>query len=338
MRTPNAQSEKDKRPYSAVAKKRRMKTSHSLTIIAATLILASTHALAQQTHVAGYKIDLGISIGTDGIGIDISTPINDMLSLRAGFTGLPHFQVPATFTFGDNGAGAEYNQETSTEKMIDMLRNTTGLEVDDKITMLATPTWKAARVLLDVKPLQNRHWHFTAGMYLSPRTVATVANAPADASTITSVSIYNYLYDQAALGQPLISMGDFDLYSPAIQDRILRHGRLGVPVGTFPDGSEYILYPSKEASFSARVKVPAIKPYLGAGYEGNLLPGNPDFRFSVDGGLMLLYKTPSVVMHDGTDIVHDLSSWNGRLQPVCRFLRGMYAYPVVTFRVSHKLF
>ena len=306
-------------------------------IVAATLF-AHINSNAQISEAPNYKVDLGVSLGSDGIGIDVSTPINEMLSIRAGFVGLPYFQIPVSFSFEDNNADAAGSEESSTEKMIETLRNATGLNVDEKVTMIATPTWKTARVLCDIKPLENKNWHFTAGMYLSPSTVAKVANAPADASTVTAINIYNYLYDQAVDGQPLISMGDIDIYSPGIQDRIINHGRLGVPLGSFSDGTEYTLYPSEEASVTAKVKVPVIKPYTGAGYDGNLISGNSDFRFSIDCGLMLLYKTPSIVMHDGTDIVHDLSSWNGRLHSACSILSRMYAYPVISFRISHKLF
>lgn len=320
-----------------------MKHTHmkrqTLLIICA-LFLAQLNVFSQTSYQPSHKVDLGVSIGSDGCGIDVSTPINDILSLRAGLTFLPYFQVPVSFTF-DSGKQEETEGEEpqTTEKMIETLRNITGLEIDDKVTMIATPAWKSARVLLDVMPLENKHLHFTGGLYLSPSTVAKIANAPEDASTLTSVCIYNYLYDQSIDDQPLISMGDFDLYSPAIQDRIISYGRIGVPIGTRKaDGKDYILYPTKDATVTAKVKVPIVKPYLGAGYSGYLIPGNTDFSFSVDGGLMFLFKSPSVVMHDGTDIIHDLNEWNGRLQPICKTLRNLYAYPVVSFRISHKLF
>ena len=49
---------------------------------------------------SSFHLDLGVTLGTDGIGIDLSTPVvKNWVNVRAGFTYMPRFNATMHFGF-----------------------------------------------------------------------------------------------------------------------------------------------------------------------------------------------------------------------------------------------
>ena len=63
-------------------------------------IITIVAAMAMATNISfAQNLDLGVTLGTDGIGLDLSTPvIKNWVNVRAGFTYMP--RVNATMHFG----------------------------------------------------------------------------------------------------------------------------------------------------------------------------------------------------------------------------------------------
>lgn len=206
------------------------------------------------------SMDLGVSIGTTGLGIEVSAPVVSFAKLRTGFHYLPGFEVPMSF-------GIQVGDDPSTskskfDKLQGMLKGFTGYDVDDKIEMKGKPAnfWNW-NVLVDIYPLKNnKHWHLTGGFYLGPSRIAKAYNSTEDMPSLMAVGMYNSMYNKmindriAACPDLLYEVKLIDLsslgdgYSLSNDPRMLEMmqklfkdaGRMGVHVG---DYTHDIYYP-----------------------------------------------------------------------------------------------
>ena len=66
-------------------------------------------------------LDLGVTLGTEGIGLDVAVPVVDnLVNVRAGFTYMPRFD--ATMHFGFEAGDETMNQEER-DQQFDKLSN-----------------------------------------------------------------------------------------------------------------------------------------------------------------------------------------------------------------------
>ena len=147
---------------------------------------------------SSFHLDLGVTLGTDGIGLDLSTPvIKNWMNVRAGFTYMPRFDV--TMHFGFEAGDASMTQEERDEqfnKLSGMLHNMIGTTVDKEVDMVGTPKFQNFKFLVDVTPFRNKNWHFTGGFYWGPSRIAYAENAVYDATSLVSTAFNKTLYER----------------------------------------------------------------------------------------------------------------------------------------------
>lgn len=322
-------------------------------IIAFVFGLSVTLAQTEQKSKLFSKFDIGVTLGTTGIGADISTPINEYLQVRAGFSIMPRFHYDMDFGIqvGDDPA-------TSAEKftkLSGLLTQLTGNPVDDHVTMVGRPYYSNFNFMVDVFPFKNnKHWHFTAGFFLGDTKVADAVNSIEYMQTLMAVNIYNVIYDKVQRGEPIISYNGNDIYlDPAYEDKVLNYGRMGIHVGDFKDQyvlnadgttkldangnpihKPYMMEPNSNGTVSANASANAFKPYLGFGYGGRLIKNNDKYHISVDCGAMFWGGTADVVTHDGVNLTKDLINIRGDVDDYVQLAKRVKVFPVLNLRVS----
>lgn len=290
-------------------------------------------------------LDLSVDVGSVGVGLNVSMPVGDYVRLRAGFDVMPKFQHNMSFgvQVGDPSQQSESESRSKFERLATMLESLTGYRVDDHVDMVGEPTFNNFKLLVDVMPFRNKHWHFTAGFYWGSSRVAKARNTMEDMTSLMAMAIYNNMYDRIASGEGIVlDLGNMQIpmfNDPEMEDKILGYGRMGVHVGDRrADGTPYMMEPDGSNMVRAKIKVNPFRPYVGVGYGGRLLKGCDDYRISFDCGMMMWGGTPKILTHDGTDLVRDVMNIRGKVGDYVRLIKGVKVYPVLQLQVSRRLF
>lgn len=315
----------------------------ALTALACVISLASFAQTDSDTntdnssHVKAFRhLDLAVTAGTTGIGIDLATPICKEVQIRAGFSFMPHISTKLHFgiesgKFDENGNWVS----TNLDNMIDRLESLTGYRVDKTIDMIGIPTFYNFNLLVDVFPFHNKHWHFSGGFYLGPAKIAKAYNTTADMPTLLAVSIYNNIYDKIINDEPIMS--DYYL-DPDIGDKILEYGRMGIHMGDYQDGKPYFMVPGDNSMVKAKIKANNFKPYIGFGYGGRLIPNVDRYNISFDCGALFWGGTPEIITHDGTNLAKEVVNIRGKVGDYVDVITKFKIYPVINLRISCRLF
>jgi len=245
-------------------------------------------------------LDLSVSAGTTGIGIDLASPIGEYFQLRAGFDYMPRFTAKMKFDvmIGDQPArqyDANGNRiETSFDRMQVMLHDFTGVTADDHVDMIGKPTMNNVKLLLDFFPFKNnKHWHVTAGFYWGPSKFAEAVNSTESMNSLIALSIYNNLYDKSNIHingdengnhppQYILQVPDPDdpdgkmmpvSLDPQIEQRILAFGRMGFHLG------DYVYYQEDEYNEMGeimhhkgeKIEDGEVRPYIMEADENNMV-------------------------------------------------------------------
>ena len=120
-------------------------------------------------------LDLSVTTGTTGLGVDVASPLGDRFRLRAGFSFMPHFSRVLHFGVQVGQKTAEQTEEEFNEqsqskfdRLSGMLEELTGYKVDNQIDMRTTPTYYNFNVLVDYFPIpRNKHWHALESSYFN---------------------------------------------------------------------------------------------------------------------------------------------------------------------------
>ena len=313
-------------------------------------------------------LDVSLTAGTTGIGIDVASPIGKYVQVRAGYEFMPRFTKRMRFDMTVNGEPAVvydeqgYKQETTFTRMNDFLYEFTGYDADDHADMIGKPTLNNFKFLVDVFPFKrNKHWHFTAGFYWGPSRFAYAENAIESMQTICAVGIYNNMYDKAINNEPLIDFERLNLPGVTFEaqaklyEKILSYGRLGFSVGFFKHdvvdangdvhlaGERYIVEPDARGMVTATAKSKPFKPYLGFGYGGRLVKNRDDWKVSFDCGAMFWGGTPDLYMHDGVNLTKDIEDIDiedisGTVGTYVDLFSALKVYPVLSLRITKRIF
>ena len=283
-------------------------------------------------------LDVSLTLGTTGIGIDVASPVTEWAQLRLGYEFMPRFTKRMPFEMTINGQPARSydedgnRQETRFDKLRDFMYSFTGYDIDDHVDMIGKPTLNNFKFLVDVFPFkENKHWHFTAGFYWGSSKFAEAVNSTEAMVSLVSAGIYNKMYTSAINGDPLITFdpNQFPTLSgvgiempPQVRQKFIDYGDMGFAVGYFShditdaDGNvlvskmmvdskgntvqrPYIVEPDEDGMVRATATSNSFKPYLGFGYGGNLLKKRDDWKFSFDCGAMFWGGTPNLVVYHG---------------------------------------
>ena len=323
-------------------------------------------------------LDLSVSAGTTGIGIDLASPIGEYFQLRAGFDYMPRFTAKMKFDvmIGDQPArqyDANGNRiESSFDRMQKMLYDFTGVTADDHVNMIAKPTMNNVKVLFDVFPFKNnKHWHFTAGFYWGPSKFAEAVNSTESMNTLISLAIYNNLYDKSDIHingdaegnhppQYILQVPDPDdpdgkmmpvSLDPQIEQRFLAFGRMGFHLGDYArdiydangnllhaKGDRYVMEADANNMVIVHAKSNSFKPYLGLGYGGRLLKNRDDWKVSFDAGVMFWGGKPDLYLHDGTNLSEDLTNISGQVADYVDLSKKFIVYPTLSVRFTKTIF
>lgn len=291
------------------------------------------------------SLDVGLEIGSMGIGLELKTPVTKWVDVRAGVDWMPPFKVPMSFnlnTFSDGKATNNF------QKIATLLYNTTGIEMDETVNMTGRGSMVNFKLLVDVFPVpSNRHWHVTAGFYAGTSMVGKAYNTYEEKPTLVGLNIYNRAYDYFT---NLNSIFDVPLGGGAymdpdlveeIQEKFKRYGHMGVHIGDFKNGEPYILTPSPDGSVSAKAFVNHFKPYLGAGYSTHL-DAEEKWHFGVDLGVLFWGGRPNVINHDyttGKDVnfTKDLVNIRGKVGDYMNIIKAFPVFPVLALRFSYTI-
>lgn len=304
-------------------------------------------------------LDLGVTLGTTGIGLDAAMPVGDYVKLRTGFEVMPRFNYDMNFGVESfDGTGTSIDQSTF-NRMAEVLYGLTGFKVDQNVTMKGKPTMWNFKFMVDVYPFKNnKHWHFTAGFHWGPSKIAEAVNAQEDSPSLFAVGMYNHIYDVAYadwvldIPTPLIETETTGAVymDPSMEKTILSMGRMGIPIGKYSHdmtdaqgnvhklGETYYMQPNENSMVSVDARTNSFKPYLGVGYEGRLIKGNDNYKIGFDAGVMFWGGTPSIITHDGMDLANDVEDINGKVGDYVKLIKGVKAFPVLNLRITRRIF
>ena len=302
------------------------------------------------------NLDVSVTAGTTGIGIDVASKIGDYVQLRAGYEFIPRFKKSIYFPVEVGGQPAKaYDEngnriESRFDKLSKMLNDMTGFDVDDEIEMVGKPTINNFKFLVDVFPFkQNKHWHFTAGFYWGPSKFAEAENSTKAMTSLLAVSMYNQMYEKCVKNEPMIDIeGDGTEENPgasitlpyAYRQRIKNYGRMGFHVGDKKDtGERYEMEPDPDDDMvKVQARSNSFKPYLGFGYGGRLLKNRDDWHVSFDAGAMFWGGTPDLITHDGTNLTKDVENIGGKVGDWVDLIGGVKVFPVLSVRFTKTIF
>lgn len=297
----------------------------------------------KENHVAD-NLDVALTLGTGGFGLEAATPVTKWAKLRAGFEWIPSFHVPMSFdltTFGSDGLPSDNFSHVQ-----DLVYKFTGLEIDNQVKMIGKPMIMDFKLLVDVYPFQNnKHWHFTAGFYLGSSRVANARNERGEMPTLVGLNIYNRIYNY------FTSLSDDEIYDVYIggdtylspeevrnmQERLDRYGRIGIHIGDYKNGTPYYMEPDSDGSVSANAFVNRFKPYLGFGYSG-ALDSAKRWNVGFEAGAIFWGGVPDVIVHDGVNMTKDLKNVRGKVGDYLNFIKALPVYPSINFKISYSFF
>lgn len=176
-------------------------------------------------------LDLSLTTGSTGLGFDVSLPLNNVFAVRAGYAFMPHFAH--TMHFGVDVGDDPAESQRKFNKLSGMLESLTGNKVDNVVDMEGKPTYWNWKLMVDVRPFRNKHWHLTAGIYYGSREVAKAVNAIEDMPSLMAVGIYNSMYNRALNNEPFITIGETSLYHTTIQQKLLDYGKMSIHMGEY---------------------------------------------------------------------------------------------------------
>ena len=338
---------------------------------------AQTPALNPQNtyfNPAFKHVDVGLTLGTTGIGLEAAAPLTDFMDVRAGFTWMPRMEVTMNFAIqvydkDGNPSPTRFN------RMAEMMQQVTGYKVDSQVDMLGKPSFDNFKFLLDFKPFRDKRWHITAGFYLGGRNIARAYNTTEDMPSLFAVGMFNHIRDIYMNDEPWYYYQNEPVYiDPQIGQLLDQMGDMGIQVGKYthdvlyteneyyttftvdddgnihdvgdlkhavgdvkyPAGSPYLMKPDEESMAKARIRVNAFRPYLGFGYGGRLTKRDDRFRIHFECGAMFWGGTPAIITHDGTNLSKDVTDIEDKVGDYVNFFSSFKVFPVLSVRLTRR--
>lgn len=299
-----------------------------------------------RSHNVASNLDLGVSVGSMGIGIEAKTPVTRWADLRVGMNWIPGFDVPMHFSLNTYTDGMPTG---SFKRVQQMLYQMTGIEIDDVVDMNGHGSMVNFKFMVDVFPFRNnRHWHFTAGFFAGTSQVADAYNIKGEKPTLVGLNIYNRGYEYFTTLEDIfdVPLGGGAYMDPdlveKLQDKFRKFGRMGIHVGDFKDGTPYLMEPAPDGSVSAKAYVNHFKPFIGAGYSTDL-DQMGKWHLSVNLGAVFWGGAPNVINRDwqtGRDInfTKELVNIRGKVGRYMDAIRAFPVYPLLEVSFSYSIF
>lgn len=286
------------------------------------------------------NLDVAVDMGSTGIGFEVGTMATPWLQIRAGFDYMPYFEKDMDFTIqvGDHVESkydADGNRvETTFDRMAGYMKEITGLEVDDEVTMVGTPSFNNVKLIADFFPIKDCGWYLSAGFYAGRKVIGHAVNRTEEMPSLMAVSIYNTMYEKTLAEEPIFMGVELP---PALADKVIDAGRMGIHVGDYvSDGSGYVMEPDENSMVKATMEVNAFRPYIGTGYKGPFSKSYDRVQFAVDGGLFFWGGVPKVYLHDGTELTQDLTNIMGQVDSYVQLVKKFPVFPVLNLSLVYS--
>lgn len=154
-----------------------MKHMKHLLLVALAAILGTQTSQAQG-HDVEYglfnHLSAGVSVGTDGIGFDVATPVTEFAALRAGISFFPGIKYSTNINIKDDDPDL-----------------TPDVDIEAKAKVFDF------KILADLYPIKSSSFHFTVGAFMGNGTFASATN--------TSM----FIKDPAKYGKLGLTIGDY---------------------------------------------------------------------------------------------------------------------------------
>ena len=286
-------------------------------------------------------MDVGVNVGTTGLGIDVGVNVGNYVRLRAGYNYMPRISMNTDFTVETSKGGIgnlidkidrieekfeEYGIDMNSESFAEykaLFDKFSKVERKDYVTMALKPNLHQFKFMVDVMPFRNnKHWSFTAGFFVGPSTVGYAENLEKEVLMLEGVNAYNKIYrDYPEYGINGTWLQDWSKgpdKEPWKDDPFYKHGLAGFCLGRFADGDMALMVPGEDASAKAEMVVSKVRPYVGFGYQTDL-SRDRKWKLNVDAGVMFLCGSPSVYV----DNVYKFDAGEIRFDEDGRYLSGM---------------
>ena len=286
----------------------------NLYFICVSLLLAAFSVQAEDNNVFRHY-SLSVGVGTTGVTGDLGTMVTDHLGLRGGVDYMPKFTYN---TWLDMSFVNQYVATAADQYGVQIPANI--LEqygLPDKVQVEGKYDNFTGHALLDIHPVKSSGFRFTVGAYIGKSDIVTVANK-----------------------EPFMN--------PEYA------GKAGIDLsrkGSSPM-EKYTIVTDAAGNLDAKVKVNGFKPYLGIGF-GRAVPKNR-IGLQFDLGVQFWGKPElqtNLMYYDGEvgDFVTRYEKVEkGRItredkdyKDVRDYLKtaeGIFAYPVLTFRLVGRIF
>jgi len=284
-------------------------------------------------------LEVSLTVGTSGVGLDLAVPICSFLQFRAGYDYMPRFKKSFNMNLAGGGQAArQYNDagnriRTPFDKIEQYIYEQTGMELEDHIVMTGKLTMNNLKLLVDIYPLKyNKHLHVTAGVYWGPAEFAQNVVSSESSKTIALMEYYNQSYNSAGEGDAIKEYGRLTLY-PGNYAHDITQG-----LTQHHQGDPYLPEPAADGTVSVSVRSNPVKPYIGVGYTGRLVSSRDDWKISAELGAMIWGGTPSQRMYDGMNLSKDVTDIPGSLGDYISVIKALKVYPVLSVRIAKTLF
>ena len=200
-----------------------MRNSSLACILALSMASTSISAQQQPDKMLLNHMDIGVNLGTTGLGVDLAMPVGEYVRLRTGFSYMPRIEVPMTF-------GVQVGQDAATsktkfDKLSKALSSFTGQKVNDEVETTGKPSFANWNVMVDFYPLKNnRHWHVTVGFFLGSSKVAEAYNKTESMSTLVAMNLFNNLHERVITSPVLTDKWYF--YDNTVEEVLMNIGIL----------------------------------------------------------------------------------------------------------------
>ncbi|MCQ2110412.1 MAG: hypothetical protein MJY79_02805 [Bacteroidaceae bacterium] len=286
------------------------------------------------------NLDVAVDMGSTGIGLQVGTMVTPWMQVRTGFDYMPYFEKDMSFTIqiGDHVESKfdpDGNRvETTFDRMAGYMKEITGLDVDDEVIMVGTPSFNNAKLIFDVFPIRNCGWYLSAGVYAGRKVIGHAVNRIEEMPSLMAVGIYNNMYEKTVNEEPIFMGVELP---PALADKVIDAGRMGIHVGDYvSDGTSYVMEPNNESMVTADMKVNAFRPYVGTGYKGQFSERNEHLKFAVEGGVFFWGGVPKVYLHDGTELTQDLTNIMGQVDRYVQLVKKFPVFPVLNLSLVYS--
>ena len=185
-----------------------VKKKHILSLMTC-MLLASSSAMAEGKQnfftkqcVTDRKwfnhIDVAGTIGTSGLGFDISMPMSEWAQLRVGGVWMPYFHFGPSF-------GVEVSEDLPADmqgqrfqNIANTMENLLGTRPELSVKMEGDFSTSNFKCLVDIFPIKkNRNFHVTVGFYYGGTDLITAGVSQYSMRNLTAIGALNSLYRKA---------------------------------------------------------------------------------------------------------------------------------------------